>query len=836
MKPSSVRLSKFVTPLRYKIFLKPDFDRFIFHGTVDVQVDLSKTQNVIVLHSKELQIFSAQIDSHEVKFKLDSKKEQLTLIPKKVLSKGRHSIKIDFEGVLNDLLRGFYRSKYSHEGEDKWIATTQFEATDARRCIPCFDEPDKKAIFDVTLMVPKTMEAISNTLPRVVKEHDEHYKLVEFAPSPKMSTYLLAFIVGEFEYIEKKTKRGVLVRVFTTPGKKEQGRFALDTGVKCVEFFEKYFGIKYPLPVLDMIAIPDFSSGAMENWGAVTYRESALLFDIENSSSINKQWVALVVAHEIAHQWFGNLATMEWWTHLWLNEGFATYMEYVAIDAIYPRMRIFEQFVNHEMSAALSLDQLTSTHPIEVEVHHPDEISEIFDEVSYAKGSCVIRMLAEYLGEKDFKKGLTAYLKGHSYKNARTEDLWRAFQRASGKNVDKMMAAWTGKPGYPMIKITEKPKTLSLTQNRYFANKSEAKKNKDKTIWQVPITVLDQKSGKTNKFLLDRETKEIAKPAGGVKFNTKETSLARFDYPSQVVEKINISKISPIDRIGLVRDMFALCTSLDFPVLTYLSELEKFRHEKDYNVWIEITSGLSWIRRLVTDQDFASEYDKFALDILEEIKDDYSLKIEKGEDHVTTLSRNLILGSRVNFGDKGLIAKAKKLFTQADIPADLRAIVYTAVAKSGKISDFDEMIKRHQKAELTEEKNRILRAICSFEDPKLAKRTIEYLFTDNVRTQDRPLFFSILFGNPSAQQPAWQYIKDNYSSLHEQYGKGGMLLSRFIQPLAGFYTDEQYKDIKEFFKKKSLSSAKLALSQALERIEIKSMWRKENLPHLRRKF
>src|SRR3989338_4959221 len=336
-------------------------------------------------------------------------------------------------------MRGFYRSQFEHEGRTKYIVTTQFESTDARRAFACVDEPSAKAVFDVTLIVPKHFCAISNTYETSVKEHKSGYQIIEFAPTPKMSTYLLAFIAGEFEHIEAKTKEGITVRVFATPGKIHQAKFALDVSVKTLSYFSDYFKVPYPLPVLDLIAIPDFPSGAMENWGAVTYRESAILVDSDHSSLQNKQWVALVIAHELAHQWFGNIVTMEWWTHLWLNEGFATYIEYLAVDKLFPKWDIWTQFSTNDLGRALHLDALLNTHPIEIPVHHPDEIGEIFDEVSYAKGASVIRMLASYLGEKDFRAGLHHYLKKHSYKNTETLHLWQAFEKVSGKPVAKMM-------------------------------------------------------------------------------------------------------------------------------------------------------------------------------------------------------------------------------------------------------------------------------------------------------------------------------------------------------------------------------------------------------------
>src|SRR3989338_2068806 len=330
------RLEPHFRPERYKIMLHPDLEKFTFNGEETIYFSLTKPDNKIILHAHELKIKLALLKNkageiRAKKINFDARSETATIFFHKKIPKGGGELELKFEGVLNDKMRGFYRSQFEHEGRTKYIVTTQFESTDARRAFPCVDEPSAKAVFDVTLIVPKHFRAISNTYETSVKEHKSGYQIVEFAPTPKMSTYLLAFIAGEFEHIEAKTKEGITVRVFATPGKIHQAKFALDVAVKTLSYFSDYFKVPYPLPVLDLIAIPDFPSGAMENWGAVTYRESAILVDSDHSSLQNKQWVALVIAHELAHQWFGNLVTMEWWTHLWLNEGFASWIEYLAV-------------------------------------------------------------------------------------------------------------------------------------------------------------------------------------------------------------------------------------------------------------------------------------------------------------------------------------------------------------------------------------------------------------------------------------------------------------------------------------------------------------------------
>ncbi|MCL5784558.1 MAG: M1 family metallopeptidase, partial [Patescibacteria group bacterium] len=549
---NKVRLPVHVKPQRYKIMLRPDLEQFTFYGEETIELLLDKPAKQITLHSAELEIDSAEFIHQDKqvwagRISYDVKAETATFTFPKTLLKGRGQLKLMFRGILNDKMRGFYRSRYEVGGVSKHIATTQFESTDARRAFPSFDEPSQKAIFDVTLMVPANLTAISNTMESNVLEHESGYKTVEFAPTPKMSTYLLAFIVGDFEYIEKETEDKVRVRVFTTPGKKAQAKFALDVAAKCLEFYNDYFGIKYPLPVLDMIAIPDFAAGAMENWGAVTYRESTLLIDEASSSSANKQWVAMVIAHELAHQWFGDLVTMEWWTHLWLNEGFASFIEYLAVDHIFPEWDIWTQFVATELSDAFELDSLKNTHPIEVEVKNPAEISEIFDRVSYSKGASVLRMLWKYLGEKDFQKGLQYYLKKHAYGNAQTEDLWQDLEEKSGKPVKKVMKNWTLRAGHPAVRVQVTGNRLLLKQSRFFSSPISKNQTKDNTIWNIPVRI-----GK-EQFLLDKKSMSI--PNQGEKLNSGEVSLVRVDYPRDYLygleDSIKSGKLSAPDRLGI---------------------------------------------------------------------------------------------------------------------------------------------------------------------------------------------------------------------------------------------------------------------------------------------
>lgn len=478
---------------------------------------------------------------------------------------------VNFTGELNDKMKGFYRSKYNNAaGEECYAGVTQFEATDARRCFPCWDEPAIKATFDITLHVPKNRVALSN-MP-CVRERDSTLnrdnKILKFATTPVMSTYLVAVVVGEYDYVEGKSSDGVLVRVYTPVGKSEQGLFALEVATKVLPYYKEYFNIAYPLPKMDLIAISDFSAGAMENWGLVTYRETFLLVDPENTSTIRKQSIALTVGHEIAHQWFGNLVTMEWWTHLWLNEGYASFVEFLCVNHLFPEYDIWTQFVTDMYTRALELDCLKNSHPIEVPVGHPSEIDEIFDEISYNKGASVIRMLHHYIGDEDFRKGMNIYLTRHQYKNTSTEDLWTALQEASSKPVAEVMSTWIKQMGFPVVKVKSavqkgNSRVLTLEQEKFCADGGTPE---NAIIWMIPINISTPKSKNAYSTVLDKKKMEITLNDVGaddwVKINPGTIGCYRTQYPPEMLEQfipaIKNKSLPPLDRLGLLDDLFAL--------------------------------------------------------------------------------------------------------------------------------------------------------------------------------------------------------------------------------------------------------------------------------------
>lgn len=839
-KQKNVRLERHIVPTHYEITLKPDLEAHTFSGSEVITVTLTKAANEITLHSKDLHITSAVIGSG--KKKLEAKKisynderETATFLFPHRIKKGKVKLSILWEGVLSDTMRGFYKSRYHMDGKERFMATTQFEATDARRAIPSFDEPTHKAVFRVHLIVPLDKTAISNTLPVSIREHEAGYKIVSFAPTPKMSTYLLAFIVGDFEWIEKKTKSGVLVRVMTVPGKKHQGKFALDVAVKSLEFYEKYFGIAYPLNTLDMIAVPDFASGAMENWGAVTYRESALLVDPEHTSLQSRQWVALVIAHELAHQWFGNLVTMEWWTHLWLNEGFASYIEYLAVDHLFPSWNMWEQFVTSDFAIALKLDALKNTHPIEVNVHHPNEIGEIFDAVSYSKGASVIRMLAEYLGEKDFRDGLRYYLKKHSYKNASTVHLWEAFEKISKKPVKKMMALWTGEPGYPYLEVAEKGTSLLIEQKRFFSNPKNIQK-KDTTRWYVPFSLITDRGINSYPILTKEKTKILKPESFWLKVNPNESGLYRVSYSMKLLERLELpikeGRLGAIDRLGIVRDLFSLLEAGTTPSKQVLTMISLYRDETDYNVWIEILTGLRHLANLLSGSPSEEKFRAFGREMVRSAVELVSWEPRTNESHTDSLLRPLILGAAASFEEESVVRESQKRFNkreQVKIHADLRSVVYQTVARAGGDTVYRTLRAMYLKEPLHEEKNRILIALGQFKDEKLVQSTLEFIMSEQVRMQDRNTGFTGILMNPHNRDQAWEFIKKNWEKIGEAYGEGNHLLSRLIGALNRYSSWDAYLDIKKFFKTHSAPAAERTILQTLEQID-------SNISFLKREY
>lgn len=826
---SKIRLSKNIIPEHYEIELSPDLEAKTFSGSVVILLSIEKPTKRITLHSKELEIYDVSVQKKEgtflaQKITIQEKEETVTFFFKKLLI-GKMHLSINFKGVLNKHMRGFYESTYTLNKKEQLIATTQFEATDARRCIPCFDEPHFKAVFTVRMIIPDDKEVISNTNISLVAKHSSGMKIVSFAPTPKMSTYLLAFIVGSFEYLESKTKRGVIVRVYTVPEKKQQGVFALETACRCVDFYEKYFGIQYPLKTLDMIALPDFESAAMENWGAITYRESALLVDEKNTSFANKQWVALVVAHEIAHQWFGNLVTMQWWNDLWLNEGFASFIEYLAVDALYPKWNIWNQFVTSDQSVAMSLDQLENTHKIDVSVHHPDEIGEIFDKISYSKGAVVIRQLQGFLGEKNIQEGLRHYLKKHSYKNTTTKDLWDSFSRVSGKDVASFMKNWVGKPGYPFLRADLLKNKLILSQSRFTLL---SLKKKDTTLWQIPVSIKTNHESKKILFKKNKESIPLQNP-GFIKINNGEVGMYRTLYSEELLKSLTFAikhnHLSTVDRLGVVRDLHAFLKANMIKTPVVLDFLRALRNEREYIVWIEISSCIKYIYRSISDKDLPL-FKLYTQEIFTEVIDYIGFSKNKNETEETVLLRSLLLREVGLYGNRKVIAWAQKTFKNvSEIPADMKSTVYTLVARYGDNATLKKLKAMYRKENNDQEKVRILAALGVTSRKEEFVSLLDFCFSKEVKLQNTTYLFCSLALNPLSRKSTLLYLNKNWKIIGNIEATRRMV-NYFVKSYETINDDEEKRLFNHFFDTHQIPQAKRAIAQAKEQIMVNIRFKK----------
>ncbi|KAM3294998.1 hypothetical protein ACQJBY_037701 [Aegilops geniculata] len=796
------RLPHFAKPLRYDLVLRPDLAACTFSGSASAAVAVSAPTRFLVLNAAELAVDRSSIRFQDLaptevaQFEED---EILVLGFDRELPLGEGVLAMDFTGTLNDQMRGFYRSKYEYNGEARNMAVTQFEAADARRCFPCWDEPAFKAKFKITLEVPAELVALSN-MPVVKETVCGPLKTVYYEESPLMSTYLVAIVVGLFDYIESSTLEGTKVRVYTQVGKTSQGKFALDVGVKSLDLFKDYFATPYPLPKLDMIAIPDFAAGAMENYGLVTYRESALLYDEQLSSASNKQQVAITVAHELAHQWFGNLVTMEWWTHLWLNEGFASWVSYLAVESIFPEWNNWTQFLD-ETTSGLRLDALAESHPIEVDVNHASEIDAIFDSISYDKGASVIRMLQSYLGAERFQKALASYIKKYAYSNAKTEDLWAVLEEETGEPVKDLMTTWTKQQGYPVIYAKLNGQDLELEQAQFLSDGSSGP-----GMWIVPMTACCGSYDLNKKFLLK---------AG-------------------LENAIKAKKLSLMDMIGIVEDSYALSVACKQTLTSLLRLLNAYRHESDYTVLSHVTSVCLSVNKISTDAnpDLSSDIKKLLIKLLLLAAKRVGWDPKDGESHLDVMLRSLLLIALVKLGHEETINEGIRRFhifledrKTPLLPPDNRKAAYLAVMRTVSTSNragYDVLLKIYKETSEAQEKSRILGSLSSCPDKDIVVEALNLMLTDEVRNQDA---FYVLGGiSLEGREAAWAWLKDNWDHVVKTWPSSSLISDFVNSTVSPFTSEEKAAEVSEFFATRVKPSFERALKQSLERVRISARW------------
>ena len=845
-----------ITPQHYTITLTPDLETFTFIGEESIVVNIKGKTSKIVLHALDLKVNRVDIcyvgqvgHAPAQKITFNKKMQTVTLNFGQSLEPGEAVLHIQFSGTLNDKMCGFYRTSYFVNDEKRWGAATQFEATDARRAFPCWDEPAQKAKFSINLNIPERMIGLSN-MPVLKFWKNESKpsteKRVEFQTTPPMSTYLVAFIVADLEYIEAYDKNGVRIRVYTTPGKKEHGQFGLDVALHTLPFLAEYYDMKYPLPKLDLVALPDFGAGAMENWGLETFRETALLIDPANVSVAARERVADVVDHELAHHWFGNLVTMQWWTHLWLNEGFANFVENKAVDKQFPEWERMLRFIAEDVRGALHAMDKKNSHAIEVDVKNPAEIREIFDTTTYSGGGSVNFMNEQYLTEEGFLKGLRLYLKKYAYGNATTKQLWEILEKVTGKPVRSVMGTYTRQAGYPLVIVQEKElsrkglRSFELKQQRFLFDGSSDRKN---PTWAIPIGVIGSSLPKSSyHYMRSKKMNLIVNAATNnwVKLNPGTGALYRVLYPehmqhslAKAVKEVD-DRITPADRIGLLDDAFALARAGYLSTTEALELLESYRNEKNCYVWTVIASAFGEMDHMIGSENSArAAFEQYARTFFRPMALHMGWGKREGERNSDVLLRSLVLRNYAGYGDLNTVAKAFLRFNAHQvvkpIDPDLRQLVYTLVAEYGKPDEWEKLITIYGSTDDHQEKIRVLRAIGKTKDPEIVKQALTFAISEKVRKQDTPIVILSAGLNNIARPIVWEFLKSNWKIFIERYHGGGLgLLSRMVKVADGFKTERTYHDVKEFFAKNKLDGAKRVMAETLEQIQSNVAWVKRD--------
>ena len=817
------------SPLNYKLTFEPDLKKFTFDGLESISINCKKSVNIITMNCAELKIKSCIVKSGKKIIKstpkINEKKEELQIkLGEKI--RGLCTVDLEFEGILNDRLLGFYRSKYQQNGKTKYLATTQFEAADARRAFPCWDEPEAKATFEISIITDNKFTAISN-MPIKTKKKTGNKTTYNFQKTPLVSTYLIYLGVGEFEYLTGKAGK-IQIRVVTTKGNTSRGKFSLELGKKLLTSYEKYFGIKFPLPKLDLIAVPDFAAGAMENWGAITFRETILLYDPKTSSTRTKQFIAEVISHEIAHMWFGNLVTMKWWNDLWLNESFATFMATKFVDKFYPEWDLWNQFVEDAMNVAMGLDSLKTTHPIDVKVNSPAEIREIFDAISYDKGGCVLRMLENYVGEPNFQKGLKKYLSDFKYKNAKGQDLWDAIGKASGMPVTAMINTWLKQPGFPLVEINQDGNNLKIKQKRYLL---ESDKKFSKGLWSIPLSLGLEKE--TSKTLFSKKSMSVKLPKNTIGFvaNYGRKGFYRVKYDEGILLDLKMlvdqKRIPPIDRWAIQNDLFSLCVSGDEQVRNYLDFSDAYFDEDSYLASVNVAHNLASLYFRAFDEKFIEEIRSYAINYFRKILSNLGWEPQKSDKHTDALLRTFTIAVLGKMNDDSVTDEAirkyqKFLKSPSSLSPDLIETICSIAAWNGNSKTFAELKKLYTNAKTMEEKLRFLGAMCGFQDKKLLVRTLNFSQTPEVRSQNMQLPIMKVAGNPYGEKVLWPWLKKNWKNINKKVGHGNPLFNRIVASITGVADDSMENEIKLFFKNNPTPGTERTQSQTLERIRINS--------------
>lgn len=793
------RLTRQFRPTHYNLSLNLNRADRVFNGIVTIKGSTSGA--LVTLHSKDLVIESVAVDGKTASFKARDN-DELHIAHDNIVT-GTHLVVIAFSGTITDAMHGLYPCYFEYDGSKKELLATQFESHHAREVFPCVDEPEAKATFDVTLTTEQDVTALGNMPVKLQRVEDE--KLVTtFDTTPIMSVYLLAWVVGELHKATAITKGGVEVNVWATPAQPlESLDFALDIAVRTIDFFDDYFGVAYPLPKSDHVALPDFSSGAMENWGLITYREIALLADPKTTSISSRRYMATVVAHELSHQWFGNLVTMKWWNNLWLNESFATLMEYIAVDALEPSWNVWLDFASHESLMALRRDSLEGVQAVQIDVNHPDEISTLFDgAIVYAKGARLLRMLQQYIDHEAFQTGLKNYFTKHAYGNTEADDLWNELSVTSGKDIAQFMTTWISQSGYPVLHVAQHGAVVSLSQEQFFVGPHEPSQK----IWPIPLGSTDSALPElleTNHYEGARET------ASTLRFNDGDTAhfITHYDdvLLARLIEEVKSSALSPLHKLQLLHEQTMLARGGVISTASIIPLLGAYADETNESVWDIISVAIGELKKF-------TENDKEAETALRTLAGKLAaVQYERlgwvavaGEPETDTKLRATILGLTIYSENPDAIAKAKAMFDASSletIDPELRPLIVSTVVRHSEDDQLvNALMKRHKATSSAELQSDIAIGVTSTKNPIIIKYLLDAMKNNDViRTQDVARWFAYFIRGRESRELAWRWVRDNWAWIETTFS-GDKSYDDYARYSAfGLVTRTQLEEYRAFF-------------------------------------
>ncbi len=847
------RLPRTVTPQRYELELSPDLAHATFSGEARIAIDVAEPTSEIVFNAVELEIDHAACepegDGEPVagSVHLDPATERASVALASTLEPGKHRLHLRFRGILNDKLAGFYRSTFrSDDGTEAVIATTQMEATDARRAFPCWDEPDLKAVFAITLVIDDDLVGISNgeVISELPDEHHAGKKVIRFADTMPMSTYLVAFVVGPLETTEPVDVDGTPLRVVHVPGRGHLTEFALEAGAHALRFFADYFDLPYPAGKLDLIALPDFAFGAMENVGAVTFRETALLVDRPNASQAELERVADVVAHEIAHMWFGDLVTMKWWNGIWLNEAFATFMELLAVDAFRPDWQRWVAF-GASRAGALNIDATSATRPVEFAVVSPADAEGMFDTLTYQKGASVVRMLEQYLGSERFRAGIRLYMERHRYGNTETTDLWDAIEEASSEPVRSTMDSWIFQGGFPLVTVEadpEQPSTLLLSQQQFSFQPSETGQEPR---WQVPVILRGRAGDEVveRRLLLDAERAQVDFD-GAVEWvvvNAGGSGFYRTRYASPLLQGVTavVGELSPIERFNLVSDTWASVLAGLAPLDDFIGLVRLLGEETDPDVWSMIVGPFELFERSLP-AEHRPGLAAFVRDLVRPAFQRVGWTASLGETDRTARLRSILarclgtVGADEEVRNRFAELHRSYLADRSSVEPNLVESMVDVLAGTEGEGGYQTFLERFRAPETPQEEVRYLYALAKFRNGGLVRRTLDMAISSEVRTQNAPFVVNAALANPEGGDLAWDWVKEHWPTLLERFPDNSH--SRMLGGITALDTPERAAEVRGYLQANPIKSGQRTVEQLLERLDVHVAFRQRESANLARLF